>query len=193
MSENYKGKYFDYLCELINLDSSKYECLIHELYSIDFKWVLPLDEDRAFDGLILREGYYDYRIDYERIVNKPCSVLECLIGLAYKMDYILDDDDRGNRMRLWFWEMVENLDLMRFTNEYLEQFGFGEFEDHHGGTRYNMIHAICDDWMNRNFIFDGQGSPFPLNYPKEDQRKLDLVRQLNAYILEKHMFEDELL
>ena len=186
-TNNYIGQYFDWLCELINLKENKYDSLIFELFSIDFHWMLPLDSDREYDGLVLRENYYDNRVVKEQIGDKPCSVLEVLISLSERMDYILDDDDRGNRTRIWFWEMIDNLGLKKFTNEYLDK-PYGRKL-----SKLNDIHRICDRWMNRKFDFQGNGSPFPLDYPNEDQRSLDMITQLNRYILEKHMYGDELL
>ena len=181
----YFGGYYDWLCEIINVKENLYDILIHELYSIDFLWKLPLDSDRNYDGLILRDEYYSYQSEPND--NKRCSVLEVLIALSRKMDYILDDDDRGDRTRIWFWEMIDNLDLMKFTDDRIcDMFGSG-------WATTNEIHKIIDIWMNRNFEYNGKGSPFPLDNPLEDQRNLDLIRQLNAYILEKHMYKDELL
>ena len=47
--------------------------------------------------------------------------------------------------------------------------------------------------MLRQFQYDGRGSPFPLKRPYEDQRSLDMVRQLNAYVLENYITDDEIL
>ena len=102
-----KPNYFEWLCEIINLDESLYDVLIFELYAIDFEWLIPLDSDRYYDGIVLREGFYNSRGIYNPMIDKPCSVLEVLICLAQRFNFLLDDDDRGDRTRLWFWEMIE--------------------------------------------------------------------------------------
>ena len=186
-SIQYRGQYFDWLCELINLREGVYDSLIFELYSIDFEWILPLDSDREYDGMVLRESFYDTRIVKHQLKNKPCSVLEVLIALAQRFDFILDDEDRGDRTRIWFWEMIDNLGLKKFNNVYLDTPYGRKFK------KLNQIRDICDIWMKRKFEYSGYGSPFPLDYPNEDQRKIDLVCQLNQYILEKHIYNDELL
>lgn len=178
----YYGSYFDWLCEVINLKPGLYDILINELYNIDFTWVLDLDSNRAEDGLILR-GEYAGAAE----IDKPCSVLEALIGLAIKMNYLLDDEDRGDRTRLWFWEMIDNLGLSDYTDSKLNGL-FGQ-----GLEATNEIRDICNRWMNREFDYAGVGSPFPLNTPYEDQRKLHLIGQLNAYVLEKHVYGDDIL
>jgi len=181
--DDYTDSYFDWLCEIINLKYEEYEILIRELYSIEYTWVRPLDEDRAEDGLILRNSYYNNTRFGGTLDDKPCSVLEVLISLAQSMNFILDDDDRGDRTRIWFWEMISNLGLDKYTNVQIES-SYGQL---------NQIRDICDVWMQRRFRYDGFGSPFPLRYPYEDQRDLDIIRQLNAYVLENYIVDDEIL
>lgn len=188
--EHYGDEYFDWLCDLVNLRPASYETMMYELYNIDFLWTIELDSNRGYDGLLLRGDFShgDEELDkINHLKNKPCSVLEALIGLAQRMDYILDDEDRGNRTRLWFWEFVDNLGLRKYTNRYM-----AELEDS-GLSSQSAIIRICDDWMLRRFSYDGRGSPFPLNEPYEDQRTLDMIRQLNAYVLENYMVDDTLM
>lgn len=180
--------YFNWLCDLINLDEAKFDILIYELHSIEYEWSHPFDADRSYDGFVLRYSYDGYSdLNVEDPTNKHCTVLEALIALSKKMDYILDDEDKGDRTRLWFWEMIDNLGLSLYSNDYFQD-PFGRDLD-----KLNEIHQICDDWMNRRFQYDGTGSPFPLNIPYEDQREIDIIKQMNEYIMEKHMYKNELL
>lgn len=183
----YRGQYFDWLCEKINLRPGLYDILISHLHSLPFTWIVELDSNRAEDGLVLRGEFHANKYEIEAMEDMPCSVLEALIGLALKMDYILDDDDKGDRTRIWFWEMIDNLGLDRFTDSFLGG-PFGKNID-----RTNDITEICQIWLNREFDYSGNGSPFPLKNPHDDQRRLHMMAQLNEYILENYMFEDELL
>lgn len=185
--DNYVGKYFDWLCELINLDASMYDILIFELYTVDFEWVIDLDSDREYDGIVLRDEFYDGSNSVENLDEKKCSVLEVLIALAKYMNFLLDDDDRGDRTRIWFWEMIDNLGLRKYTNSYLSKPYGRQLK------MLNEIRDICNTWMQREFSYSGKGSPFPLEHPQEDQRNLDMIRQLNAYVLENYTLGDELL
>lgn len=186
----YYGQYFDWLCELINLRPGTFDILIEELHTIDFRWVnkpvLELDANRAEDGLVLRSEFYDSCGNQEAIdaiSDKPCSVLEALIGLAKKMDYLLDDDDRGDRTRIWFWEMITNLGLNKYSDEYLGD----------SFARLNQIDSKVNRWLDRSFDPAGFGSPFPLQNPHRDQTKLHMIDQLNDYVLEKYVVNDEIL
>jgi hypothetical protein len=185
----YYGEYFDWLCELINLKPGKFDILIHELYKLEFYWVTNLDSDRAEDGKILRgefrnRGMFESKEDLER---QPCSVLEALIGLSRKMDYILDDEDRGDRTRIWFWEMIGNLKLDEFTDESFDTLRAQDWK------RLDRISEICNHWLSREFNNNGFGSPFPLFNPHRNQREITMIDQLNDYIMEKYMVNDELM
>lgn len=181
--------YFEWLCDMINLQYDTYDILIYELYNIPFFWKIELDANRAEDGIILR-GYFhndDGTTALDTFADKPCSVLEMLIALSKKMDYLLADDGRGDRTRIWFWEMISNLGLDKYYDaEFNEPFG----EDM---GRIKEIQQICDKWMNRNFSYRGYGSPFPLVRPHRDQRQQQLIDQMNDYILENYIVDDEIM
>ena len=183
----YYGQYFDWLCDIINLRPGTYDILIQTLYAIPFTWVLDLDSNRAEDGLILRGDFHDECGYIEKLDDKPCSVLEALIGIARKMDYILDDDDKGDRTRIWFWEMISNLSLNTYSDSYLDHDGSSHWD------KINDIFKICDQWMDRRFDYTGRGSPFPLYTPYRDQRGLQIIDQLNDYILENYIIDDEIM
>ena len=170
---NYDSYFVD-LADLVGLDYDLYSDLLMVMYETDFVWALDLDEDRVDDGLLLREELAVSKPE------KPCSVLEVLIGIARRMDYILSDDISGDRTRVWFWEMVENLGLKTWTNLIIW---------HTPGARFS-IQTVLNRWMTRCFEVDGTGSIFPLKYPKYDQRDQTITYQMNAYILENYLFEE---
>jgi len=74
-----------------------YQKLLRHLHNIDFQYMLPMDGNRAEDGIDLR-----YRFGYEKeyegstiasyLDNSPCSVLEMLIALAFRCEeHIMTD------------------------------------------------------------------------------------------------------
>ena len=87
-------EYFNWMCQLVcdkrwRNKGLSYQMLLSQLHSIDFQYTLPMDENRAEDGIDLR-----YRFGYEKeyegsmiacyLDNRPCSVLEMLIALAFR-------------------------------------------------------------------------------------------------------------
>lgn len=173
--------YFEWLCSLVNADIETYSELLFQLHDSDFTWFLELDESRANDGLNLRKEYYDLTYeDWVMLMEKPCSVLEMLIALARRMDDMLMDDDTSSRVAIWFWEMVGNLGLKKYTNMRMIVGSDDELYD---------IQAILHTWMSREFDFNGFGSPFPLKNPTSNQVECTVIQQLNAYVLENYIEE----
>ena len=180
-------EYFIWLCCLVNADLDLYSELMFYLHDTDFQWCLELDSSRAKEGLELREEFYEANryysdCDWVMLMDKPCSVLEALISIARRMDDMLIDDDTSERVAVWFWEMIKNLGLKRFTDILLMR---GNEDD------YYDMEEILARWMNRDFEPDGTGSIFPLREASCDQRERTIVYQLNDYILENYLEDND--
>ena len=167
-------RYFRWLYQLIadpdSRDPSKTHYLLCErLYKTPFRWSIPNDENRADDGLELRQEYLDDTDD--RVPSDwfelECSFLEMLIALARRASF-----QAGGVPGDWFWKMLENLGLVKFCDE-----------------RY---HSAIDDGVyetlqritNRAYDRNGQGGFFPLRKSRRDQRRVELWYQMSAYLLE---------
>ena len=171
--------YFNWLCDSV-YDSSytrglSYHSLFMHLFMTDFFWLIDRDENRAADGLDLRYafadecGYSRSEIDSE-LGDKPCSVLEMMIGLAKRCeDSIAYDDEYGDRSGQWFWIMLVNL-------------GLGNFSD----DRYisERVSYILDVFLNRKYEDNQIGCPFFVKHPKAPLHQTELWMQLNWYLAE---------
>lgn len=153
--KGYKYPYYDY------------SLLLSELHSIEFTWSNERDSNRSSDGIKLRWIY----MDEENIADifykdAPCSVLEMLIGLSIRCsEQILDDHEPAEI----FWIMIENLDLMRCTDD---------------NFNAEYVRQQIRIWIDRCFRWNGSGSPFPLKKAKYDQRKVEIWFQMCGYINE---------
>jgi hypothetical protein len=159
--------YFLWLCAKLRCKNNmEFRALLRALSSKDFFSLIELDDNRALDGLRYRH-YYKEATELEP-PSGNCSVLEVLVGLAERMSYILYDPDIDNedQIHVWFWELIRNLGLDPF--------------DSHDDSMDKI-----DRWLNRNFYYDGDGSPFPLQNPIEDQREIEIWYQMQAYLNEK--------
>ena len=77
----------------------------------------------------------------------------------------------------WLWEMFGNIELDRFTDEYLKAGGM---------TAYMYVVSITDRVMSRRYEYNGYLGMFPLAKPEMDQRKVEIWYQANAYFIERY-------
>lgn len=143
--------------------------LFRQLHRTEFIALVPHDENRIEDAIDLR---YEFLHDEDEqgedeFLSAPCSMLELLFILSEELAFEMDDD-----ARIWFWHLVEVLDLERFNDRYYDD----DAEEVIDKTLHRVIH--------RTYSNTGKGGLFPLKRPTRDQRKVELWYQLNAYLLE---------
>lgn len=137
------------------------------LHSVVFNPVVPNDDNRAQDGITLRERFcLEHGLPCDNQIPGPCTMLEMLIGLSCKADDNLTSDPGQYNIQRWFWEMVDNLGLETFNE------------------RRNM--AILDTFNARRYSPNGQGGLFPLRKAPHDQRKVEIWYQFMSYIDERY-------
>lgn len=147
-----------------------YWLLAKQLYSREFVWLIANDDNRAEDGLLLREEFMSEQ-DSDEVdpawMVLGCSMLEMLIGLSRRASFATEIDTGE-----WFWIFMDQLDFKTFTD-----------------ARFtNEVEAFVDDAIDRvifrTYSSDGSGGLFPLLHPTSDQRRVQLWYQLSAYLLE---------
>lgn len=177
MMQDIKEQYFDWICELIDHtecdDETSYSNLLHYLNSVEFTYILEMDENRLEDGIDLRYRF-GYEMNYPRDVienglgNDSCSVLEMMIALSIRCEEgFMDDIDEGDRTREWFWNMIENLGLGSMTN-----LNFNE--------RYS--NTIIRKFLNREYASNGKGGLFTVKRPKCDMKDVEIWYQMMWYL-----------
>lgn len=159
------NSYFYWLCEQVfaHDQDHSYEKLMNRLFDTDFFWLIDMDENRAKDGLKLRD---DFNGETPSKVGKDCSVLEMLIALAERMKFL-----QGFDTAFWFWEMMQNLGLDDQTDKNYD---------------WHFIDRVLEDFMNRKISRYGENGLFPLSCPDRDQRKTEIWYQMQAYLNEKY-------
>lgn len=169
--------YFIWLCACAGVDLERYSELMLVLYFTEFIVTMELDDSRRVEGLMLREEFYnlDKLSDWVMFMDAPCTVLEAMVGIARRLDGLTTDENCGDRTSVWFWEMIGNLGLKRFTNQVFE-------EETHSEDLSKEIYDILFVWMNRDFDWDGRGSAFPISNPEFDQRYRTIMYQMYDYV-----------
>lgn len=142
--------------------------LANFLYTKEFFWLVPNDDNRCEDGRYLRVvfvedlGLEDVDPDW---MDLGCSMLEMLIGLSRRLSF-----QDGGEPSDWFWHLIDNLglrydDRKRFPTDLAEE--------------------VSDRIIWRTYKSNGVGGLFPLRRPRCDQRDAEIWHQLNAYLLER--------
>jgi len=165
--------------ELAN-PSRTYWNLLRILYTKEFFWIIPNDDNRAEDGKELRfEFIGEMRLDDvdQDWLEMSCSFLELLIGLSRRLAF----EGEGEACD-WFWELMENLGLEVYTDDTLMA---AEEMDLVDEELAEEIDEVLNTVIFRTYERDGSGGLFPLKKAAEDQREVELWYQLSAYLLEK--------
>lgn len=153
--------YYFWLCDKVGYQED-YEHLLSFLFETEFTWLLEMDENRARDGLYLRDDFIDecnVRGDWDD--GNPCSVLEMLVALAIRVE----DEIVGDPDICLFWRMIHHLGLDETGNK-------------------DLWNRIVDDWLSRRIERDGKGGIFPVEDAYEDQRVNDIWGQCMNWLNE---------
>lgn len=171
--------YFNWMYQLV-FDGGyskrlSYRKLLKALHEIEFTYTIPMDGNRAEDGVDLRyrfgyEKSYDNSMISEYLDNRGCSVLEMMIALAVRCEeHIMDDPDIGNRTGQWFWNMIVNLGLDSMNN-----------------SKFNRLHVerVIHKFLDRKYCRNGSGGLFKVNYSRHDLRTVEIWYQMCWFLEE---------
>lgn len=165
--------YFAWICDLMCSRFPKgvsFNKLLYYLHNTEFIYVLPIDENRADNGINLR---YRFSISYTRVedadscIHAPCSVLEMMVALAFKMEETMDDPLMGDRTAQWFWNMVVSL-------------GLGSMNDDRFDGKY--VEETIERFLYRRYDSDGKGGLFTIRGCPDDLRDIDIWTQMCMYL-----------
>lgn len=165
--------YFTWLTDRIDFDFGRsngatYLDLMQALHTKEFVWLVPNDDNRLEDAMALRTQF----LDETGITNPdnllmgvpPLSVLEVILGLSLRCAF-----NGGGYPPHWAWRLIENLDLHNMSDPVTRR-------------KSDKIDDILETFIYRNYEPDGVGGLFPLTHPNDDQRKVEIWYQMNAYL-----------
>jgi hypothetical protein len=171
MGEPIEAEYFDWLCaKALPAYSQNYSGLMQILYRTEFVWLVPGDRNRLEDGVELREYFLREAFMKKDPVwfDEPCSLLEVLIAFAKRAEFQTDIPIRD-----WFWTFLGNLELDEYRRVSTDN--------------VSIIEEILYIFIWRTYNSTGYGGLFPLDHPKEDQRKVEIWYQFCAWVDEKEL------
>lgn len=164
--------YFDWLVDLVKFPEGRsYWKLFRLLYSTEFIVLVANDDNRALDGIDLRDLFIDSEDVLARLLpdpdweELPCSVLEMMAALSIRLETFEDRKSVSD----WFWVLIHNLGLeiddREFTNE-----------------DYSYIFDGLDILNYRQYNYSGLGGLFPIKNPTRDQRDIEIWDQMSDYL-----------
>jgi hypothetical protein len=148
--------------------------LLGQMYTKQFEGYVPNDDNRAADGKDLRIRFlqstgYPLNDPYGLWFDLGCSLLEMIIALAERVSF--EDEAQGTPVE-WFWRLVHNLELDRYTDDIFEI------------SIQEEVEEVLERLNRRTYQYDGTGGLFPLRRAMEDQRTVELWTQMSTYLLE---------
>lgn len=158
--------YLGWLALQVRQDNGRsYDQLLRIMLEKEFVWHVPNDDNRIADGLDVRR---EFTGETGLRVEGPCSVLEVLIGLSRHLEFMAEGDAAG-----WAWQLLCNLELHKLS-------------DPVGPRKAIRADEILETLIWRTYSPDGVGGFFPLAWPDEDQRKVEIWYQMAFYVDEIH-------
>lgn len=191
---NYAAITTEYLCYLMNRvgleaeGETGYLRLCETLQETEFFPCTDMDENRCGECRELRNDFADYWSEGDSDLQKTATdvldgfygengtMMELMTVLAEKMEFETKCSEYEANTRKWFLEMLCNCGIWpRAFNRAFDEEGNEEF------IRDILHTVIC-----RKTGWDGEGGFFPLDYPQYDQRRVELIIQMNNYLDENY-------
>lgn len=168
--------YYEWLCDQVRPEGNNptYEGLFDALYHKEFVWIIPNDDNRIEDGLDLLADFFRMHglaAETERVNGKGCSFLELVIGLSRRLSFVA-----GGTAQEWAWHLLGNI-------------GFHSMTDPLTRGKRKFIDEAMDKVIWRTYKANGDGGLFPLAWPQDDQRKIELWYQMSEYVEETQDLE----
>ena len=126
-----------------------YKKLIKKLWLIPYISSIGNDDDRAIDGIELRNRYYDIlakdtgvHIDDIENVEKifgPCRVLEMLVALSMQMYDLMQDIGEYNSVSRWFWEIMYCVGFDILDDNYWNSVVFDDIGEYVNKTCHHIM------------------------------------------------------
>ena len=168
MTQHLEQDYFLWLTSQIAVPANnrnRYDDLFQRMYDTEFVWIVGNDENRLQDGADLRTEFLN---GSRPAIKHPVSLLEVLIALSRRVAFSSLSE---RRPEVWTWRLIKNLGLNKASDPLV-------------GQKAENVEAILEALVWRNYRPDGKGGFFPLKHPREDQTKLEIWDQMNAYVIE---------
>lgn len=170
MKNRVEKQYFEWLISQINVQGTRtFYDLFEMLFTIEFIWTVPHDDNRLQDGLDLRVEFLNGHPHMSRqksYWDKGATVLEVIVALSRRLAFTA-----GGKAEDWAWQLLTNLRLNKMTDPLTE-------------NKVRKVSHILETLIWRQYREDGSGGFFPLTWPDKDQTQVEIWYQMQKYVNE---------
>ena len=169
--------YFNWMVDMVCANRyagpNSFRSLLAYLHTVDFKYRMVNDSDRAQDGVGLRHRFAlsNRDIPYDLVIvalDTPCSLLEMILALAIRCEESIMNDPRlGDRTAQWFWKMITTLGLGGMTDRLFDE---------------EYAEEVVARFMERKYEPDGNGGLFRVRNVDCDLRRKSIWVQMCLYL-----------
>lgn len=162
-------EYYEWLVSQIRVPTNKsLRDVFERMHNLEFVWFIPNDDNRVQDALDLRVQFLNGDMGRREIglSLQGATILEVLVSLSRRIAFTA-----GGNSETWAWKLLKNLRLNKFVDPLLS-------------TDADRVDDILQSVVWRTYEPDGYGGFFPLKNPTEDQTKVEIWYQMNAYAIE---------
>lgn len=165
-------RYFNWMYSLaIGKSRRFYRSLLLYLDSRTFTWSMRMDVNREKDGLNLRKRFVEEEGGtFTKPEGTPCSVLEMMVALCVRCEeQIMSNPDLGNRVPVWFMEMLRSMEIDDMVETYFDEI---------------VAEEAVNRMLDREYDRDGHGGLFTCEESSKDMRRLEIWYQAMEYFNE---------
>ena len=168
-------EYFDWMYKKVLGNNKTYRNLLRFLDSVEFRYTIEKDGNRAADGVSLRylfgldKKYPDSMIATMLDDHEP-SVLEMMVALANRVEQnLMTDFTKGDRTGVWFFAMIDSLGLTAQVDSNFD---------------YDFCRRAINRFMTHSYNKNGKGGLFTIHDSNKDMRQEEIWCQLMWYLNE---------
>lgn len=165
------NEYFEWMYDLVCSNTRySYRKLLTYLSNVEFRFVIPMDENRAYDGINLRDRFlFEKGRRFQRdIPDGPCSVFEMMVALSMRCaEQIIDNPEDDDQIGRLFWYMIQNLGLAYMDDSRFE---------------LDIVEDTVQRFLDRDYEPNGKGGLFTVENTGYDLRQVEIWYQMCWYL-----------
>lgn len=179
--------YYNWLLDAVasKQEQETYSLVFMTLYCTEFVSYDEFDDNLRENARGMREDFYRFSKTARKLtdiygeIDYATCILEIMVYLATRIeDTIMSNPDYGDRTGVWFWYMMESLDIIRYDNR-----------------RYDEpeLEQKLDNFIERRYEKNGFGGLFTVENSRFDARKTNIWQQAMDFVTDFARNNNELI